>query len=80
MGDAMTTAATPRVDALADYLRTPACDELRELLDDLYPADFTVCEMVALVTILRGARERKTARQMQPASLELVRKAKRRPR
>jgi hypothetical protein len=53
---------------------TYTCDEVREIFVEIKPADRTACEMIALLTILRPARERKRLAKRQPAPvLELVR-------
>jgi hypothetical protein len=69
--------AVPSVDDLAQLCFTLACDEVTEIMggeDHITMDDLTACEMVALLTILRPARERRSAAQRQPAPvLELVR-------
>jgi hypothetical protein len=74
--------ATPTVDDLAQFGFKLACDEVEEIMggeDRITMDDLTACEMVALLTILRPARERRAAAQRQPAPvLELVRSGQRR--
>jgi hypothetical protein len=64
------------VDDLAQLGFASACDEVQEIMGGeghLYLTDMTACEMVALLTILRPARERKRLAQRQPAAvLKLV--------
>jgi hypothetical protein len=53
---------TPSVDDLAQLGFKQACDEVKEIMggkDPLYMTDLTACEMVALLTILRPAHERR---------------------
>lgn len=56
----------PRVDRLADCLLAPAHDDFLDLLHNLNPDDFTACEFIAMVTILRSVMERKQAEEMTP--------------
>jgi hypothetical protein len=62
--------ATPTVDDLAELCAALAYDEVLEILDGpqhIGMDDLTACEMVALLTILRPARERMRLAQRQPA-------------
>ena len=64
------TITGPTVDDLAQLGFKLACDEVTEIMggeDPICMADMTACEMVALLTILRPARERRAAAQRQPA-------------
>jgi len=65
------------MDDLAQFGFKLACDEVEEIMggeDHITMDDMTACEMVALLTILRTARERKRLAERQPAPvLELVR-------
>jgi hypothetical protein len=76
------TTPDPTVDDLAQFGFKLACDEVEEIMggeDRITMDDMTACEMVALLTILRQARERKRLAQRQLAPvLELVRSGKRR--
>jgi hypothetical protein len=64
----------PTVDDLAQICAALARDEVFEILKEVKPADLTACEMVALLTIIRPAWERKQAEQRNPAPvLKLVR-------
>jgi hypothetical protein len=75
------TITDPTVDDLAQLCFALARDEVDEIMggdDHITPADLTACEMVALLTVLRPAWERKRAAERQPVSLELVRSGKRR--
>jgi hypothetical protein len=73
------TITDPTVDDLAQLCFELACNEVREIMGEVKPGDMTACEIVALLTILRPAFERKRAAARQPAPvLELVRSGKRR--
>jgi hypothetical protein len=61
------TITDPTVDDLAQLCAALARHEVREIFEEIKPADMTACEMVALLTILRPARERKRLAQRQPA-------------
>jgi hypothetical protein len=61
------TITDPTVDDLAQLCFELARHEVREIFEEIKPADMTACEMVALLTILRPARERKRLAQRQPA-------------
>jgi hypothetical protein len=64
---------TPTADDFAQLGFKLACDEVIEIMggeDPLYLTDLTACEMFALLTILRPARERR--RQPAPV-LKMVR-------
>jgi hypothetical protein len=75
------TITDPTVDDLAQNCFALARDEVCEIMEVIKPRDLTGCEIVALLTILRPARERRAAAQRQPAPvLELVRSGKRRRR
>jgi hypothetical protein len=68
------TTTDPTVDDLAQLCAALARDEACEIMEEIYVDDLTACEMVALLTVLRPARERKRLAQRQPAQvLELVR-------
>jgi hypothetical protein len=71
---------TPSVDELASVLRGPAEKEYRELMTRLKLSDMTTSEVVAMLTVLRPADERKRAAEREPISLQLVRKFSRRGR
>lgn len=64
------TITDPTVDDLAERCAALARDEVREIMGEIKPDDLTACEIVALLTILRPARERR--RQPAPV-LTLVR-------
>jgi hypothetical protein len=64
----MTTAS---IDQLAGVLRPQAEWEVNDLLGNLHPADLTMCEIVALLAILRAANER-TLGVPPPAQLTLI--------
>lgn len=55
------------VDDLAETVREPAWREMVRLINSLMPDDFTACEIVAIVTVMRGAWARKQAREAEPA-------------
>jgi hypothetical protein len=60
----------PTVDDLAQLGFKLACDEVEEIMageDHINMDDLTACEMVALLTIVRPAFERKRLAQRQPA-------------
>ena len=61
------TITDPIVDDLAQLCFALARDEACEILEAIKPADLTTCEMVALLTVLRPARERKRLAQTQQA-------------
>jgi hypothetical protein len=67
----------PTVDDLVQLCFAAAMDEATEIMggeDHIFMDDLTPCEMVAFLTILRAARDRRAAAQRQPAPvLELVR-------
>jgi hypothetical protein len=71
------TTTNPSVDDLAQFGFKLACDEVEEIMggeDHIGMYDLTPVEMIALLTILRPARERRAAAQRQPAPvLKLVR-------
>lgn len=67
------TAIRTMSDHLLDLVFRPAEVEFRDLINALHIGDLTACELVALVTILRSALERKQSRETEPASLEVVR-------
>jgi hypothetical protein len=74
--------ATPSVDDLAQLCFTLACDEATEIMggeDRIAMDDLTPCEMIALLTAIRPAWERRRLAKRPPAPvLELVRLGKRR--
>jgi hypothetical protein len=53
------TTADPTVDDLAELCVALARDEACEIMEEIYVDDLTACEIVALLTILRPARERR---------------------
>jgi hypothetical protein len=69
------TTIDPTVDDLAQLCAALARDEAIEIMrKEVTMDDLTACEMVALLTIVRSARERKRLAKRQPAPvLELVR-------
>jgi hypothetical protein len=75
------TTTEPTVDDLAQLCFALACDEACEIMggeDHIVMEDLTACEMVALLTVVRPAWERKQAKQRNPAPvLELVRSGQR---
>jgi hypothetical protein len=73
---------TVSIDATADMLlRDGAVWEVKELMSEFPPEDLTGVEILAVLAILRGAKERLNAQQRQPAQvLTLVRPAKRKRR
>jgi hypothetical protein len=58
---------TPTVDDLAELCAALACDEVQEIMEEIFVDDLTACEMLALLAVLRPARERKRLAQRQPA-------------
>jgi hypothetical protein len=50
---------TPNVDDLAELCAAMARDEASEIMREVLMGDLTACEIVALRTILRPARERR---------------------
>jgi hypothetical protein len=78
------TITEPPVDDLAQRCVALAYKEADEIMggkEHITLDDLTACEMVALLTVLRPAYERRAAAQRQPAPvLELVRSGKRRRR
>jgi hypothetical protein len=60
-------------DRLADQMRSAAILELRWALHDLTPEGLTALEIVAMLAVLRTARERVEAEQAPPAQLTLLR-------
>ena len=69
----------PSVDDLAQLCFTLACDEATEIMggeDHITLDDLTACELVALLTVVRPAWERKRLAKRQPAPvLQLVKRA-----
>jgi hypothetical protein len=62
----------PSVDDLAQVGFELACDEVREITgapEHITMNDLTACQMVALLTVLRPAWERRQARQRKPAAV-----------
>jgi hypothetical protein len=60
------------VDQLAEHCFELACDEAKEIMggeDHITLDDLTACEMVALLTIIRPAFERRAAAQRQQAAI-----------
>jgi hypothetical protein len=78
------TITDPTVDDFAQLCFALAIEEACEIMggpEHITLDDLTACEMVALLTILRPAYERRAAAQRQPAAvLKLVRSGKRRRR
>ncbi|MDT5052958.1 MAG: hypothetical protein QOF66_1324 [Mycobacterium sp.] len=72
--DPMSAAIGPRsVDSITQLCAALAREEACEIMEEIKPRDLTACEMVALLTILRPARERKRLAQRQPAPvLQLI--------
>jgi len=70
------------IEAMAEMLlREDAQWEMRQLMEAVPAAGLTACEILAMLAILRGAKERIDAQQRQPARvLELVRPATRKRR
>jgi hypothetical protein len=60
------------VDRLADQMRSAALSELRWAPHDLGPEGLTAFEIVAMLAVLRTARERVEAEQAPPAQLTLL--------
>jgi hypothetical protein len=61
------------VDDLAQPCVALAQDEACEIMNEIHVDDLTACEMVALLTVLRPARERVRLAKRQPAAvLKLV--------
>jgi hypothetical protein len=58
---------TTNVDDLAELCAVLARDEASEIMREVPMDDLTACEIVALLTILRPARERTRLRQRQAA-------------
>jgi hypothetical protein len=72
------TSASPSVDELAPLCTALACNEVCEIMEEIKTSDLTACEIVALLTVLRPAWERRQARQRNPASvLQLVKPVER---
>jgi hypothetical protein len=70
------TITDPTVDDLAELCAALACDEVCEIMEEIKTNDLTACEMVALLTVLRPARERVRLARRQPAAvLKLVRES-----
>jgi hypothetical protein len=68
------TITDPTVDDLAQLCATLAIDEACEIMNEIKVTDLTACEIVALLTVLRPARERlAAARKPLAPVLELVR-------
>jgi hypothetical protein len=61
------TITDPTVDDLAQLCAAMARDEACEIMQEIKPRDLTACEIVALLTVLRPARERKRVAERQPA-------------
>ncbi len=61
------TVVNPTVDELAQLCAALARDEACEIMEEIYVDDLTACEIVALLTVLRPARERKRLAERQPA-------------
>jgi hypothetical protein len=64
------TITDPTVDDLAQLSFKLACDEVEEIMageDHIYMDDLTACEIVALLTVVRPAWERKRLAKRQPA-------------
>ena len=53
------TITDPTADDLAQLCVALARDEVREIMDEIQETDLTAREMVALLTVLRPARERR---------------------
>jgi hypothetical protein len=71
----MTTTDDDDFDDVAQICYDLAREEVRTIMGEVKERDLTGCEMVALLTVLRPAWERKKARERQPAPvLELVRR------
>jgi hypothetical protein len=72
--DAITTMYGTTIDVIAEgVLREDAQGELRRLMDRLKPGDFTAYEILGVLAIFRGARERLDAQQRRPAPvLQLI--------
>jgi hypothetical protein len=67
------TITDPTVDDLAELCAALARAEVWEIFQEICPDDMTACEIVALLTVLRPARERRAATRRQPAPvLKLV--------
>lgn len=64
-----------RIDTVAEgLLRGDAEWEMKQLMSAVQPGGLTACEILAVLAILRGAKERLDAQQRPPAAvLELVR-------
>jgi hypothetical protein len=71
------SATNPTVDNLALLCFELACDEVTEILggsERITMDDMTPCELVAMLTVIRPAWERRRLAQRQPATvLKLVR-------
>ena len=65
--DRLMTITDPTVDDLAELCAALAREEACEIMEEIKPRDLTACEIVALLTILRPARERVRLAQRQPA-------------
>jgi hypothetical protein len=67
-------------DDVAELLREEITAEVRQMLGELTPADLEVYEMAGMVSILRGAKARMNAAEVDPPFvapvLELVRERK----
>jgi hypothetical protein len=64
----MTTAYGTSIDLIAEgVLRDDVQREMNQLMEDVHPKDFTACELIAVVAICRGVKERLDAQQRPPA-------------
>jgi hypothetical protein len=64
----MTTIYGTPIDLIAEgVLRDDVQREMDQLMDDVHPKDLTACELIAMVAIFRGAKERLDAQQRPPA-------------
>jgi hypothetical protein len=60
------------VDDLASICHAPAVREIKMLLNELYPDDFSGVEALTILVGLRSAYQRKQAAAMKPATLTLA--------
>jgi hypothetical protein len=73
----MTTAYGTSIDAIAErVLREGAIWDVKTLLTAHAPEDLTACELLAILVILRGAKERLDTQQRPPAPVLKLRRGR----
>lgn len=69
------------LDKVLELARPSISDELRNMIQEVAPSDFTMTELIALAAVVRPVYERQQERERQPAPVvKLVRKTRRRKR